>query len=224
VFRASAAAGLAAAFAALAVLVADGRLAWLDRWAVDHPLPGVAFSGGKPTLAQAVIPLWDSSWTTALAAAANVVTLPAAFAIATCVVAAACVRLRGHAAVALGSGYVAVNAVEQIAKSTLTRPALYHDGLHLAGFDNSFPSGHTLRSVWVALAVTWAWPRFGRWAVAWMIASIALVQLDLWHVPSDVAGGLLLAAAAAATTWSWRPGPRPSRSPSPACRPSARAR
>jgi hypothetical protein len=44
----------------------------------------------------------------------------------------------------------------------------------------------------VAAAVAWAWPRGRRFAVAWAIVSIVLLQLAGWHTPTDIAGGVLL--------------------------------
>ena len=135
---------------------------------------------------------------------------------ATVIVAAACLRLRGRVGATLAAAYAAGNAVEVLVKATLTRPPLYAQGVHLAGFDSSYPSGHTIRGVLVAFAVAWAWPRLARWAIAWAVASMVLIELGGQHVPSDIAGGLLVAAALLVTTW-------PSSSFA-ACRPSAPAR
>ena len=222
-FRASAAAaGAAAAFAALAALVAEGTLTRLDQWAVDHAMWGASL-GGKPTFADAVVPLLGAQWHGALHIASILVTLPASFTPALLITAAACIELGGRGAVALGAGFVAGNVVEVVVKGTLTRPALHAGGMHLTGLDASFPSGHTIRSVLVVLAAAWAWPRLTWWAVAWASASIALLLLGGQHVPSDIAGGLLVAATVVATTSSWRfDSVRRSRRPSPAGRPSAR--
>lgn len=217
-----AAAAAAAAFAALAGLVAAGTPTRLDQWAVDHAMPGAAFSG-KPTLADAVVPLLGEQWHGALHIVSLLVTAPASFTPALLITAAACVELRGRAAAGLAAGFVAANLVEVVVKETLTRPALYAGGAHLTGFDASFPSGHTIRIVLVVLAVAWAWPRFVWWAAAWGACSIVLLIVGGQHVPSDIAGGLLVATAVVATTWSWRyDAARTSRRPSPAGRPSAR--
>ncbi|HZC30218.1 MAG TPA: hypothetical protein VE261_01790, partial [Gaiellaceae bacterium] len=79
------------------------------------------------------------------------------------------------------------NVVEELCKLTLTRPALYHGGIHLVAFDHSYPSGHTIRAVVLAAA----WPPARPWAVA----AIAMLEIGGFHVPTDIAGGLLLAAA-----------------------------
>jgi membrane-associated phospholipid phosphatase len=225
VSRASAAAAAcAAAFAALAGLVAAGDLSHIDRWAMTHAMPDARFTGGKPTFVDAVVPLWGSSWHGAVAVVTNVVTLPAAFLVASAIVAAACVALRNRDGILLAAAFVAGNVVEEITKTALTRPPLYAHGLHVAAFDNSFPSGHTLRTVLVAVAVAAAWPRLAAWALMWALGSIAMIELGALHVPSDIAGGLLLAGALLATTSSLRSGSAPrGRSPSPASRPSSRA-
>jgi membrane-associated phospholipid phosphatase len=224
VSRASAvvAAPAAAAFAALAALVAHGDLTSIDQWAIDHAMPGADFRGTS-TVASALVPLWDVHWHGVAHVAAELVTLPASFTPATAIVAAACLRLRGRAGVAFAAAYALGNAVEVLVKGTLTRPTLHAHGVHLAGFDSSYPSGHTIRTVLVALTVTYAWPRARRWAVLWAVSSIAMIELGGQHVPSDIAGGLLVVAALAATTWSWWSGAwSTSRHPSTACRPSAR--
>ncbi|HXR11060.1 MAG TPA: phosphatase PAP2 family protein [Gaiellaceae bacterium] len=191
--RAAALAAGAVAYAALALLVAAGRLTSIDRWAVYHAMPGEYFRGARPTIVNALVPLWGTTWNNVTAVVTNLVTLPAALLLATAVVVAACAALRGRAAVALAAAYVAGNAVEELTKATLTRPALYWHGLHLAAFDNSFPSGHTIRTVLVATAVGWAWPRAARWAALWAACSVAMLELGGAHVPSDIVGGLLLA-------------------------------
>jgi len=225
VSRASAAtaAALAGAFAALAGLVAAGELTSVDQWAVDHAMPGADFTG-KPTFADAVVPLFGAQWHGALHIISELVTTPASFTPAALVIAATCLAVRGRAAAALAGGYVAANVIEVLVKGTLTRPALYAHGTHLTGFDASYPSGHTIRTVLVATAITIAWPRLSLWAAIWAAASIVLLVLGGQHVPSDIAGGLLLAGALLATTWSSLRRARSSRRrPSPACRPSSRA-
>lgn len=223
--RAAAAPAAAGAFAALAALVAHGNLTSLDEWAMHHAMPEAQFTSAKPTLAEALVPLWGSSWRGVVAVTTDLVTLPAALLTSAAIVALACFAVRGGAAVALATVYVAGNGVEVLTKETLTRPALFAQGLHVAALDNSFPSGHTIRAALVAMAVSCAWPRAWRWAVLWAVSSTVMLELGAQHVPSDIAGGLLLAAGLAVTTWSsWRAGPSTSRRPSPASRPSARAR
>lgn len=173
---------LSCAFAALAVLVATGTLAGVDQWSVDHLMPGGRFTGGAPTVGDALIPLKETHWDSGWSIAVNIVTLPASFLIALALVAW---RSRLLAAALL----VAV-AIEVLCKHVLARPDLHHGTLHVVAFDQSFPSGHTLRTVIVAAALG------GPLALVWAVVSVVLLQLAGWHTPSDIAGGLLLGALA----------------------------
>jgi membrane-associated phospholipid phosphatase len=173
---------------ALAALVAAGAFTGVDQWAVDHLMPGARFHNGESGLLEGLVPLLHSDWSSAYAIAANVVTLPASFLISL-TIAFACSR-------ALAAALTAAVAVETLCKLLLTRPALYQGSLHITGFDSSFPSGHVLRTVIVAAAVAWSWPRARFVALAWVVASVVLIQLAGWHTPTDIAGGVLLAALA----------------------------
>ena len=188
---------LAAAYAALAALVATGHLTRLDQWSIDHVMPGMHAPGPPPTLADALVPLLHADFHTALTAAAAVVTLPAGALLSLLVVGGASLvlRRRGHdgAAAAWLAAWLAGNAVEVLCKAAIVRPALDWHGLHLAAFDSSWPSGHTIRSILDAAAVAAAWPRARPWAAAWAACSVGLLEPAGWHTASDVAGGLLLA-------------------------------
>ena len=170
------------AFAALAVAVAAGGLTGLDQWAVDHAMPGGSFTGGEPSLLDALVPLAGTHWGSVWSVLVNVVAAPASF-----LVALALVTWRSRV---LGALLVAAVAVETLLKDVLTRPELHHGAQHVVAFDNSFPSGHTLRAVIVAGALA------SPWAGAWAVATIVLLQLAGWHTPTDIAGGLLLGASA----------------------------
>lgn len=190
---------LAAAFATLAVLVTTGALSGLDQWSVDHLMPGLGDGSRKPSLVDAAVPLRHASWATGLDAVANVVTLPAQALVASALLGVCCLALwrrgRRRAARAWGLAWLAGNAVEVLCKSLLARPALHAHGHALVAFQSSFPSGHTLRSVLLAAAVAAVWPFALRWVAAWAAASLVLLELGGIHVPSDIAGGLLLALA-----------------------------
>jgi membrane-associated phospholipid phosphatase len=177
----SPAVALAALFAVLAVLVAAGACTHLDQWAVDHLMPGARFTTTTTPLTADLVPLRHVRWHDPWQAAVNIVALPASFVLALALVAWRSRRL----ALAL----VACVLVEVVCKEVLDRPALYSDGRHIAAFDSSFPSGHTLRIVLLALAFR---PLVGRWAAVWAVAAIALVVLAGWHTPTDVAGGVVL--------------------------------
>ena len=170
------------AFAALAVAVAAGAFTGLDQWAVDHLMPGGSFTGGEPSLLDALVPLAGTRWDSAWSVLVNVVAAPASF-----LVALAIVTWRSRA---LGALLVAAVAVETLCKEVLARPELHHGARHIVAFDDSFPSGHTLRAVIVAGALA------SPWAGVWAAAAIVLLQLAGWHTPTDIAGGLLLGASA----------------------------
>jgi membrane-associated phospholipid phosphatase len=188
---------LTAAYAALAVLVATGALNGLDQWSVDHLMPGLTDGSRGPSLIDAAVPLRRASWSSGLEVVANVVTLPAQALVASALAGVCCLalwrRARGRAALAWGLAWLAGNAVEVLCKTTLARPLLHAHGHALIAFQSSYPSGHTLRSVLLAAAVAAVWPLARRWVAAWAAASLVLLELDGFHVPSDIAGGLLLA-------------------------------
>jgi membrane-associated phospholipid phosphatase len=108
-------------------------------------------------------------------------------------------RRRGAgAAVAGGLAYVAANLVELLCKEVVSRPPLTLAAVHVEPFDHSWPSGHALRAAVAAFLVAWLLPRLRPLAAAWLLAAAVLLVVDGWHVPSDVAGGIVLAALAAA--------------------------
>jgi membrane-associated phospholipid phosphatase len=191
VFRRSAAV-LAAAYATLAVLVAAGALTRVDQWGVDHLMPSASFRHAQAGWLEAAVPLLHQRFDSPLSVATDVVTLPAAALVSLAIVLAAS-RVAGTGLVvawAFGS------AVELLCKHVLVRPALHDGSFHIAAFDSSFPSGHALRAVLVAFAIARSWPRVRPLAVAWVVASVVLLQLAGWHTPSDLAGGLLLGGLA----------------------------
>jgi hypothetical protein len=187
---------LAGAFAALAVLVAAGAFTHLDQWSVDHLMPGGDFHHGKEPLSDGLVPLRDAAWGNGWRIAADIITLPASFLIALVIV-VACSR---PLAVAL----LAAVAVEVLCKEFLTRPALYDGAFHITGFDNSFPSGHALRALLVAAAVSTRWPRTRVFVAAWAAATISLLLLAGWHVPTDLAGAIVLALLGAGSARALR--------------------
>lgn len=211
----------AGGYAALAVLVAAGSATGLDQWAIDHAMP-LAHTGAnrKPTMLEALVPLLHADFGSVSAITADVVTVPASFLLSLAIV-AACRRWSYLAA------WAAANLVEELCKTTLTRPPLHRHHLHLVAYDNSYPSGHTLRTVIVAAAVAAAFPALRAWAWLWAVASLALIELTGYHVPTDIAGGLLLAGVLLSlrTRWSsWLPASWPwTRRSSRACPPSAPA-
>jgi membrane-associated phospholipid phosphatase len=177
--------------------VATGALNGIDQWSVDHLMPGLGGRSSGPSLADAVVPLLGASWDNGLDAVANVVTLPAQALVSSALLGVCCVALRrrgrGRTALVWGGVWIVGNLVEVLCKSTLERPLLHGHGHALVAFESSYPSGHTLRSVLLAAAVAALWPAARRWVAAWAAASLVLLEIGGFHVPSDILGGLLLA-------------------------------
>jgi membrane-associated phospholipid phosphatase len=188
---------LAAGLAALAALVATGALNGLDQWSIDHLMPGAPGNRAGPSNAEALIPLYHASWETGLDVVANIVMLPAQALVSSVLAAVCCVVLwrrgRQRAALVWAAAWVLADAIEVLGKATLTRPPLDAQGHHVAAFDSSFPSGHTLRAVLLVALVSATWPSTRRWLIIWAAATLVLLELDGFHVPTDIAGGLLLA-------------------------------
>jgi membrane-associated phospholipid phosphatase len=176
---------LAGAFAALAGLVAAGTLTRLDQWSLRHLMPGAEFGNAKSSLVEGLVPLYHVDWQSGTDVAVNLVTLPASF-----FVALAIVFWRSRP---LGLALLAAVAVEVVCKELLVRPALYSDARHVRGFDSSFPSGHTLRTVLVAAAL---WGLLRGLVLVWAATSLTLIEVAGWHTPTDIAGGVLLALLA----------------------------
>jgi membrane-associated phospholipid phosphatase len=174
----------------------------VDQWAVDHAMPFAGPAGPPPSLLESLVPLLHASFHPAGDAITQFVILPGQALISLLLVLAAARRLwrsgRVVATVAWPAAWLAATAVELVFRHTLTRPALYRDGVHLVAFDSSWPSGHALRCTIVAAALVTAWPRLRRPLVLWLVAAVVLLELAGFHTPTDIAGGLLLATAALA--------------------------
>lgn len=183
----------AAAFAALAGLVASGATRGLDQWACDHLMPFAGKPAGPPSFLESLVPLLHPGWHPVGMAIAQVVTLPGQVVVSFLLIALGSWKLRRPR---WAAAWLAGTMVEVVVKHLLTRPALYREGVHAVAFDNSWPSGHTLRCALVAVVLAAAWPRLRVALVAWLAAALALLVLAGFHTPTDVAGGLLLALLA----------------------------
>jgi membrane-associated phospholipid phosphatase len=201
---------LAAGFVVLAALVAAGRLDGFDRHAVTHWMPGLApeeAGDTLPTIADVFLP-WDldpaSWWQRTL----ELVMYPASVVVSVSVFALGALVLwrRGAkvAAAAWAAAWFVANAIEVLVKVGIEKPALVatEDGVrfHLAAFDHSFPSGHMLRSVLLVGIVFFVWRRWGWLVAAWALLVPACLVASSWHVPSDVAGGIVFGALAVLVT------------------------
>jgi membrane-associated phospholipid phosphatase len=188
--RLAAAGGLLAVLTA--VLVTTGALASIDRYGVDHLMPWLKVRHHPfVTLASLTLPRLRAPFANA---SLELLTYPAAVVPSLLLLLVAASRLARADAIRSCLLWVAGNAVEVIGKLTLERPALYHDGLHVSAFDNSLPSGHTIRSLVLAGVVAAAWRR-GRAAYVWAaVVPIALVLTGA-HTPMDVIAGIFVAFA-----------------------------
>jgi membrane-associated phospholipid phosphatase len=189
----------AAAYAALAILVAAGTLNGVDQWGVDHAMPGEHFHRAQSTFIEAVVPLLHATYSPVLHGVAEIWTVPASFvpSLVLCGVGWLVLWRRGRrrAAVVWAAAWIAGTAIEVLTKAALTRPALHADGgLHITGFDASYPSGHTIRAVLLAATIWVVWPAARIWAVAWAAVAVVLTEVAGLHTPTDIVGGLLLAA------------------------------
>ncbi|HEX5174762.1 MAG TPA: hypothetical protein VFV91_11535 [Gaiellaceae bacterium] len=188
----AAAAGLA--FAALAGLVASGATTGIDQWAADHAMPLAGRPLGPPTFLGSVVPLLDAPFHPAGTAVAQIVTLPGQVVVSLALVLAAA-RRTGKPTWPVA--WLFAVAVEVVLRHVLSRPPLHRDGVHLVGFDMSWPSGHALRCSLVAAAVVSACPHLRLPVGIWLVAAVALLEAAGFHTPTDVVGGLLLATVAA---------------------------
>lgn len=108
-------------------------------------------------------------------------------------------RRRPRAALAALAVVAGANLTTQVFKALLAHPRFEAIlGAEQIGA-NSFPSGHTTAVASIAIAFAFVAPREWRPAVALVGAGLvaavgcSLVALD-WHYPSDVLGGILVAA------------------------------
>jgi membrane-associated phospholipid phosphatase len=186
----SALAGLAAVYAALATLVATGALNGIDQWSIDNLMPGAGGGGDAPSTLEAAVPLLHSNWSSWLHVVTNVVTVPAQGIVSLLILLAI-----GRQGRLLGwlLAWLGANAVEYVCKSVIVRPPLFGPEGHIAGFDSSFPSGHTLRAAILAVALATLWPRAKWLLAAWAGATFVLLEVAGHHVPSDIVGGAVLA-------------------------------
>jgi membrane-associated phospholipid phosphatase len=200
-----------AGFAALAGLVAAGALTGFDQWAIGHAMPGLSLHYEPVTPRSVLVPF--SGPRSPLSDAGDAMTLPASL-VPSLLIVGSCVvvlwrRGRRASAIAWTAAWIAGNAVEALCKLVLARPRLVahtaHGAAHLRGFDHSFPSGHTIRSLLGASAVVAVLP-VARWlAATWVAASLSFLIAAGFHTPSDVLGGCALALVLVAAATALQP-------------------
>lgn len=200
-FRAAVASALA--FLAVSAAVVAGAFGGIDQWALDHVMPWLTPVTHAQTLESIVVPFHE--WTPGGEIPLALWTYPASVPVSALLLALGCALLwrRGlrAAAVAWAAAWIVGDAVEVLGKGLLDRPTLHMTwhGLRAAlpGFDDSYPSGHTLRGLLVAAVVGTVWPRARLAAAIWAAATCVFLVVTSAHTPSDVLGGALLAAALA---------------------------
>jgi membrane-associated phospholipid phosphatase len=193
-----------AALAALSALVAVGATTGLDDWGIDHVMPGLFPSAAGSRIVE-MTGLWqvfpsNVAWWEKLL---DVYEYPASALASTVIATTTCAVLlrrgRGLEALVWFGAWVAANAVELTGKYLLPRPEVHWSNgetrIHVGGFDNSYPSGHSARAMVLAALVAYTWPRLRLAAVLWvLLVPVALVASGA-HTISDVVGGTLLGLA-----------------------------
>lgn len=158
-------------------------------------MPLAGKPGAPPSLLESLVPLLHAGWHPVGAAVAEIVTLPGQTVASFLLVLLAARKSRAPGWIA---AWLAAVAVELLCRHALTRPPLYRGGVHLVAFDASWPSGHALRCSIVAAALAAAWPRLRVPLGIWLTSAVVLLELAGFHAPTDIVGGLLLAALAVA--------------------------
>jgi membrane-associated phospholipid phosphatase len=165
-------------------------------------MPLAGSPSGPPTPLESVVPLLHAPFHPLGIAVTEIVTLPGQVVMSFLLVVAAAWRLwtrgRVEAAACWTAAWLVAVALEVVFRHTLTREPLHRHGVHLVGFDASWPSGHALRCALVAGALAASWPRLRIPLGIWLVAVVVLLELAGFHTPTDLFGGLLLAVAAAA--------------------------
>jgi membrane-associated phospholipid phosphatase len=198
--------GLGLSFVVLAILVGVGSLAGVDQWSVQHLMLGLAPGSASPSMLHSLFPIFDPGRERghlALTALTYAIVWTASIIPSALLVLSAIVylwrRAHGQLAVGLGVAFVAVNVVEVIGKASISRPALFaHTGqsrIHVRSFDGSFPSGHEIRAVLLAVCLVACFRKLWPLGLTWLGAVTVMLVVGGWHTPSDVAGGLLVSAS-----------------------------
>jgi membrane-associated phospholipid phosphatase len=170
------------AFVVLAALVDITDFDRLNAFAVHHLQP-LAGGNGHPRM---------RAWTEVLISPAG----PTSTAL---VIAAAALCLlalhRNRAAAAWPAALALALVVEIVCKLAVDqhRSGIWH-GFGLA-LDSSFPSGHVLRAILITGAVAAVIPALRAALGLWCAAVAVCLLLNGWHLPTDIAGGILAGMA-----------------------------
>jgi membrane-associated phospholipid phosphatase len=191
------------ALAVLTTLVLAGVLTGVDEWGLDHVMPGLdprARRNGIVSIDDLwrPFPLHIPWWEKGL----DLYTYPGSVLVSGLLVAIVCVVLvrRGRLwpALAWPGAWLAASGIELAGKHFLTRPSLYwtdgHARIHVVPFANSYPSGHTIRSVVIAAMIASVWRRAPAPVGVWLAFVPVALVVAAAHTITDVIGGLLLGA------------------------------
>jgi membrane-associated phospholipid phosphatase len=190
-------AAVAAAFATLALLVSTGSLHGADTFAVRHLMPFSSDHHGGTNELERLLAYRGTHFHLG-----GVLRLPASPLLSTLLLligAALLWRRAGRHGALLWIGvFVAANIIEVACKATITRPDLYtisHGVREPVGLQSSFPSGHALRATLLVFLFASIWRPLRPVLLAWLAVVVVSLELDGVHTPTDILGGLLLAAA-----------------------------
>jgi membrane-associated phospholipid phosphatase len=198
----------AAAAVVVGALVHSGRFQHFDQYSVSHLMPWLEPVHHHSALKFALPEHRGAGWGTLVA----LVTYPASLPISIAIVALCALLLvrrgRSTAAFDICITFVWGNVIAFIGKATIERETLHQTswGRHgyTHGFDQSLPSGHTIRAILVAMAISEV-ARAGRLAYLWALAvPPALVAIGD-HTPTDVFAGLGVGFALVLARYALRP-------------------
>ncbi len=198
--------GTAAAFAALAILVAAGALDWLDSFGAQHLMPFLSTGHHSSSYLGHALGFSGND-----VGVGPILRLPAGALLSSVMVVllAAVLFVRGDRSWILWlAAFCVGNVIEVGCKLVIAKPTLYTvSGATLASvpLQSSFPSGHALRATLLGAVAVAVFPRLLWPVVAWVAAVLATAELDGIHTVSDLTGGVLLAVfLVLAVLWSDR--------------------
>jgi membrane-associated phospholipid phosphatase len=164
-------AALFAALAGLGAAVEEGALRGIDHFGYAHLQP--LHRGDWSRLADLASP-----------GVASVLMAIAAF------------RLRRDALLAAAwlAAFAAGVVMELVSKAIVVHPSRNPDAVPWLAHEG-FPSGHAMRGLLVAGAMSAAWPRARGPLVAWAVANAVVVEVTRMHPVSEVVGGVIAGLA-----------------------------
>jgi membrane-associated phospholipid phosphatase len=190
-----------AAFVVLAALVEITDFDRVNLFAVHHLQP-LAGGNGHPRMR----------------ALTEVLISPAGPMVAAIVIAVAAIcllaRRRNRAAAAWPAALGMALVIEIVSKLVVGQ---HHSGIwHGFGltFDSSFPSGHMLRAILITGAVAAVIPALRVTLCVWCAAVAVCLLVNGWHLPTDIAGGILAGMALYYFAQAYSLTPRRAASPS----------